>query len=826
MLNFFYWYLLIFFLNLLIFPLVFFLFPGLEDRGYSLARTAGLLLWGYLFWMLATLGVAQNDLGGLTLALILVALAVFWLGRKELPAIKAWFRGHLSMVLVAEIIFLVSFALLAVIRSANPDITGTEKPMELAFINAILNSPTFPPRDPWLAGFSISYYYFGYLLTAMLARMTGVSGGIAFNLMLSLTFALSAIGAYGLVYNLVSRRKKDGQGATLSTNPILPILGPVFLLITSNFEGFLEVLHRKGFFWKTAADGTMVSRFWSWLDLKDLVQAPLQKTAWIPDRFWWWWRASRVVSDTTLAGAPQELIDEFPVFSFLLGDLHPHVLSIPYILLALGLALNIYLGGWHGKTHIAGLTIPIKPQGLLITSLVLGGLAFLNTWDIMVAAAVIFGAFLIFRTLGKGWHWYRVVEVFYYAVIVVVVSLFLYFPFFLHFSSQAGGILPNIVNPTKGAQLWVMFGPLLIPIFAYLLYALIKHRKEVNWKAAILITVGLVLSLWVLSWLLALLVAWRMPETAAMFLQNQGVPDYLTLFKLASSRRLLYSGSLLTLGLIASGSLAIILGRFTIRQNELRSVQVLDTEEPEVNFYQPVVYAFVALLFLLASMLVLAPDFVYLRDQFGWRINTIFKFYYQAWILWSIAAAYGVAVLMTDLMRIWKWMVAALLILVFLMAATYTVFSVSNKTNHFKPYLGWTLDGTAYLSASDPQEAEAIAWLKQAPDGFVVEAVGGSYSTFARVSTMTGKPAILGWPGHESQWRGGMAPQGTRSEEIQRLYETSSWDEVDVILSRYAIRYIYIGSLERVTYQVNEAKFIRHLVLVYANGSVAIYQVP
>jgi YYY domain-containing protein len=826
MIDFFSWYLLVFFLNLLIFPLVYSLFPGLEDRGYGLARVAGLLLWGYLFWMLATLGVAQNDLGGLTLALILVAIAGLWSGKKNLLGIKTWLKHHLSMVLVVEAIFLIAFAILAVVRSANPDITGTEKPMELAFINAILNSPTFPPRDPWLAGFSISYYYFGYLMTAMLSRMTDVSGGVAFNLMLSLTFALSAVGAYGLVYNLVSSRKKYGQGASQTSNSILPIFGTVFLLITSNFEGFLEVLHRKGFFWNTTTDGTMVSRFWSWLDIKDLVQAPLQKTAWIPDRFWWWWRASRVVSDTTLAGAPQELIDEFPVFSFLLGDLHPHVLSIPYILLALGLALNIYLGGWHGQTRIAGFTIPIKLQGLLVTPLVLGGLAFLNTWDILVAAAVIFGSYLIQRILDKGWQWDRLVEVFYFAAIVVVGSLLLYLPFFLHFSSQAGGILPNLVNPTRGAHLWIMFGPLFFPIFAYLLYALIKHRKEVNWKAAILIMVGVVIALWAISWLLALLIAWRMPETAGAFLQNQGVPDFLTLFKVAANRRLLFSGGLLSLMLIAIGSLAIILGRFAIRHKELKTRQVDDADESDIRFYQPVGYGFVALLFLLGSLLVLAPDFVYLRDQFGWRINTIFKFYYQAWILWSIAAGYSVAVLLTDLKRIWKWLAGAMLIVVFIMAGTYTVISVSTKTNHFDPYLGWSLDGTAYLSASDPDEAEAIAWLKEASDGFVVEAVGGSYSTYARVSTMTGKPTILGWPGHESQWRGGMSPQGTRAKDIQSLYETSSWDEADAILSKYAIRYVYIGFLEKSTYQVNESKFVRHLVLAYQRGSVSIYEVP
>ena len=826
MLAFLSWYLVVFFINLLVFPLVFVLFPGLEDRGYSLARTAGLLLWGYLFWILTTVGIAQNDLGGLTLALILFTVISVSVGRGKFAEIKIWFKEHLSVVLVVEVLFLLAFVLLAFIRSANPDITGTEKPMELAFINAILRSPTFPPLDPWLAGFNISYYYFGYLMTAMLARITAVSGSVAFNLMLSLTFALSAIGAYGLVYNLLSCRKRTRDEGIRSPIPLLPIMGTIFLLIVSNFEGFLEMLHRKGLFWKTAADGTAISRFWVWLDIKDLSQAPLQQTSWVPDRYYWWWRASRVVSDTTLSNAPQELIDEFPVFSFLLGDLHPHVLSIPFILLALGVGLNIFLGGWRGKTRLAGIYLPIKPQGLLVVSLVLGGLAFLNTWDILIAATVICGSFLIHRIYESGWKWDRLIEVIIFALIVVAGSLLLYLPFFQHFSSQAGGILPNLVNPTRGAHLWVMFGPLFIPIFAYLLYTLSDRKREIKWKHAFLVTAGTLIALWLLPWLLGVLVAWRMPEQASTFLYNQGVQDYLTLIQLAFSRRFQYSAGLITLSLIILGSLALLLGKLVKKQQEIEEEEIVDMDVDRSIQYQSGVIVFVTFLMLLAGLLVLGPDFVYLRDQFGWRINTIFKFYYQAWILWSIVAGYGAAVLLTDLKRLWKWVFKIILVLVLLMAGVYTVLSVSTKTNHFEPYRGWTLDGTAYLSYNDPDEAQAIAWLNQAPDGYLAEAVGGSYSNHARISTMTGLPTILGWPGHESQWRGSMDPQGSRAEDIQRLYETSSWDEAELILLKYEIQYVFIGDLEHSTYLVNETKFIRHMGLAFSQGSVTIYTSP
>ena len=470
MIDFLLWYFCISALGWLTFPLVFYLFPALSDRGYSLARVVGLLLWGYVFWLLASFGIAQNDSGGLILAgMILVGISTLVM-KNRVQELKTWIKDHLRVLMVVEGLFLLAFIALAVLRAANPEILGTEKPMELAFINAILRSPNFPPRDPWLSGFSISYYYFGYVMAAMLAKITGVCGSIAFNLMLALVFALGASGAYGIIYNLMASIQKVKPGLNRKNLTVIPILGPLFLLIASNLDGFLEVIHRRGLFWKFSQGGAATSKFWTWLDIKDLNQAPSLPTAWLPDRYLWWWRASRVVQDTTLQKVPQELIDEFPFFSYLLGDLHPHVLSVPFILLAVSVGLNLFLGGWRGKTRFLGISINIQLPGLIFPALVLGGLAFLNTWDILIALALVCGSFLLWRGSEQGWCWRRVEEVFGYALIVGIDSLLFYLPFFTKFSSQAGGILPNIVNPTRGAHLWVMFGILLIPILTYRVY--------------------------------------------------------------------------------------------------------------------------------------------------------------------------------------------------------------------------------------------------------------------------------------------------------------------------------------------------------------------
>lgn len=826
MIDFLTWYLSISILSWLTFPLVFALLPALADRGYTLARAVGLLLWGYIFWLLTSLGIAQNDLGGLVLAGMLLTGLSVWVIKNRLGEMKSWINQNISILIAVELLFFLAFATLAIIRAANPEITGTEKPMELAFINSILRSPTFPPRDPWLSGYGISYYYFGYVMTAMLAKLTGVAGSVAFNLMLSLVFALSATGSFGILYNLLAALRVKQLALPGKAVMVLPVLGPLFLLITSNLEGFLEVLHRKGLFWTFAEDGTANSSFWKWLDIKDLSQAPLQPFAWLPDRYLWWWRASRVVSDTTLLNISQELINEFPVFSFILGDLHPHVLALPFGLLAIGVALNLYLGGWRGQTRIAGLSFPIQWQGLLVPMLVLGGLAFLNTWDILIAAALVCSAFILHRILETGWGWRRIEETLWYALIVGIGSLLLFVPFYIGFSSQAGGVLPNLVNPTRGAHLWIMFGGLLLPIFSYLAYLVFSQKIKANWRMAILAVLGLVLSLWSLTWLGSWLVYIRRPDVADAFFQSQGVSDLVTLFQLASQRRLLYIGGLLTMVASLVGGLALLFGSLsTLKYNSvLKGEDDLSVIFEIRKNIDPI--PFVLMLVLFGGLLVLVPDFVFLRDQFGWRINTIFKFYYQVWMLWSLVAAFGTAVLMIKLPRVWDWVFRLVFFFTLLMSLTYTVLGVMTKTNGFKPEFGWNLDGAAYLQRNNPDEALAIEWLMQVQDGVVVEAVGGSYSSYARISTLTGLPTVLGWPGHEGQWRGSSTPQGDRLEDVKLLYETSSWSEAEAILEKYDIRYIYIGSLERSTYKVNETKFILNLQPIYLQGNVVIYPAP
>ncbi|HLF74456.1 MAG TPA: DUF2298 domain-containing protein [Anaerolineales bacterium] len=815
MIAFFSWYVLVTLLGLLTFPLGFYLFPALSDRGYTLARAFGLLIWGYVFWLFASFRIAQNDIGGLLLGLVILGGFSAWAFLTCRVEILDWLRANRRLILTTESLFLLAFGLMAVVRAANPEIVGTEKPMELMFINGIMNSPTFPPRDLWLSGYSISYYYFGYVMASMLALFTGVPATLAFNLMISLIFALSAVGAYGILYNLLANYRavsptwrhgdtspwdylpitnEDQSVSTQSVkSPFLPLLAPLFLLIVSNVEGFLEVLHTRGFFWKEG------SNFWTWLDIPELRDAPAQTAAWVPERFWWWWRASRVIQDYELNGTFREVIDEFPFFSYLLGDLHPHVLAMPFNLLAIAVALNIFFGGWRGRMDLFFGELRINKAGFFTIALVLGGLAFLNTWDILIAGALIVFSYALAQVKESGWGWERLEDLLLLGFPAVVTAFLMYLPFYIGFDSQLGGVIPNFMFVTRGAHLWVMWGTLFLPLFAFLIYVW-RSGTPAAWRTSLFTALGILIVLFLTMFAIGFIALRLKPDLALPLLESQG-RDVSAFIADSMARRLTYIGGLLTLLALFVPALA-----FLFRSERSSS-------------------AFVFLMIALGALLIIGPEFLYLRDNFGYRINTIFKFYYQAWIVLSLAAAYGVNLLFRSLRGVTNIVFSVLFVLVLIVGLAYPALSTFNKTNNFKPPFSYTLDDFDRVQRENPDEAAAILWLRTAPDGVVAEAVGGAYSSFARISVYTGLPTVLGWGNHEGQWRD-QALQGTRQSDIETLYMVNDWVTTQDIINRYHIRYIYVGNLERSTYQVNEEKFNRLLKPVFQQGSVTVYEVP
>ena len=283
-------------------------------------------------------------------------------------------------------------------------------------------------------------------------------------------------------------------------------------------------------------------------------------------------------------------------------------------------------------------------------------------------------------------------------------------------------------------------------------------------------------------------------------------------------RRLTYIGSLITLFAVLIPSLSFLFA--ATRQPEIENLK------SKTPFRRDTANHFVLLLLAFGALLVLAPEFVYLRDQFGYRINTVFKFYYQAWILLSLAAAFGVGILLQNLRGFANTIFRVLIGFVIFAGLLYPALGLLTKTNNFKPVFGYTLNDFERVKRENPDEAAALEFLLNAPNGVVAEAVGDGYSGYARVSMFTGLQTVLGWPGHEAQWRGTFAPQGSRRDDVMKLYSTSRWEEAQFIIKQYNIRYIFIGTLERVSMPINEEKFQLYLKPVFQQGGTVIYEVP
>lgn len=838
------WWVIIQIFGLVGWPVAFRLLRNLPDRGFAFARPLGLLLSGYVLWLAGSFGLLRNNLGGVVVAMLVVlGLGLAWLwprgrGAGDPPAPSLWLRAEWRYALAVEVLFAAALFGWAVYKAYNPDIetSGGEKWMEIAFVNASLRSPTFPPQDPWLSGFGISYYYFGYVLMSMVTRLAGLPSLSAFNLYVPTLFGLTLAGAFGIGANLVAARDGAAASSQLSRTPALLTggLAALFVGVMGHLEGLLEVFHARGLF---------PAGFWTWLDIRDLKAPPTAPGGWIPDRFLWWWRGSRVLTDYTLTGGEQEVIDEFPFFSFLLADVHPHVLALPFVLIAVALALNLFLsagprlegeaaagGGFArwlalGRSALAGVIAASGGRiGFGVTALCLGALGFLNTWDFPIYLLVVglaLAAWQAQRAPGADWLGRALVG----AAALGGLGGALYLPFYLGFQSQAGGILPNLWNPTRLPQFFVFFGPFLVAALGLLIVLSAGRagwRRRLRWTLplAVLGPVAL-LALIVLS----LLISPRGQQFVQGVLNNPAVQEALggaTIGDLSREilrRRLFNPWTFLAVGGLLGWTLA------------LWWPPAGDGREADEAGPAPRVDAFALVLLAVGLLLPLSVEFVYLRDNFGYRMNTVFKFYFQAWVLLALAAAYAVYRVGQARRR---WPVLAfqgVMSLLILGSLVYPALAPLNKTDNFSREP--TLDGSAWAAQQHPDDYAGIMWLREHAAGgaVVLEAPGpinsqyGAYNYTGRVSALTGLPTLLGWGNHEHQWRGNYEEAGRREPDIDVLYNSVDPQQALTLLDKYDISYVYVGPLERQRYnEAGLAKFARFMDVAFEQGQVTIYQ--
>ena len=791
------WLLAIEILGLIALPFTFILFRRLPDRGIVVSKILALLVSSYVLWLLGLTQLIPNSRYTIIAILVVLALASFLVMRHKLPEIVSFLRREWLPLLTAELVFLGFYFLWLSVVASSPAINHTEKPMDFAFLNAILGSTHFPPEDPWLAGHSISYYYFGHLMMAFLTKLTAIPSNISYNLSIALIPALVGAAAFSLVFNLVRL-----AGAKVKTSILIALAAPVLIVLIGNLEGILELVHARGW----GSEG-----FWGWVSIKGLESGQAGDPSIFPRQHWWWWHATRVI-DTVVDGRSLDYtITEFPFFSFFLGDLHAHVSALPLVIFSLALGLNLF-----ASNEKLGLGWVLRyPWEVLAITLSLGALAFTNIWDFPLSAAI-FVALVLVKVYGDwgGRVQAALLSSATLLVPVLVGAVVLFIPFYLTLGSQASGVLPLRDPGTRPLFFFLIWGLFLVLSGSFLLRQLLTVPR----------------------------LRGRYPGALSMVLVTTVLP-----FVVWAGIELVVSpfddgirGGLLTIG----GRLAKLLPALAIVAVALYSALL------RVGHGGQRATAFSLICLAMAFYLLLGAELFRVADLFGNRMNTVFKLHYQAWILLGLASAYGlyywrplpmpalpgaararVEQLLTSVRVPWQVVGKALrygwvlLVVVLFAASLYYPLGASLDGSRSTQGNG-TFDGLAFLQKRNSGEYAAIEWLRdEAQWGRIVEAVGNDYSDFGRISASTGLPTVLGWKGHEHQWRGSRRPFRGREEQVSEIYKSGDPDRVRELLESYDVRYVYLGPRERSKYgDVQFDQFSSFLQPAFESYDVVVYK--
>ncbi len=810
-------------LGLMCLPLTITVFHNLPDRGWAFSKAIGVALLAFFVWLplmyLHALPFSQLFIAGVLLILLALNVTGFLWVRSS---IIKYIRANISYIVVTEAVFLGMVFLLGWIRSYGPDITGFEMYMDQGILAGIMRSPHFPPSDIWLAGYQINYYYYAHYTIAVMAKLLGQPSYVAFNTGICTFFGLTASCLFGVTCNIVSWARYLRSRAHLAHDLAPDRPDTVYPSLMGAIPYGLLTIAMALLLGNLAATQ---SWFQAHGDLDPL----------------WWFDPSRVIDKT---------INEFPAFSFLLSCFHAHVLALAFTILAIGLALNLFM-----EHDGRGLRVFGRGWRLLftmgITALIIGGLFTMNGWDYptYLALALVCIVLQQWMAYGSRLRLELILDVFTVCAVLTALSFFLYAPFYLNFISPSQGIgivgasdrSPLITFSSSGIGGEVLiYGSFAFVFLSFLVFCLLKQRSLTHSTSeddASEDTVN---------------------EDAASDKPTRRLPGWLNV-KVVGVLVIGLVG-IATLAVMKNGTTFVVAGSIAAVGGLLVLYHLHDRSR-----------AFTLLLGSVAFALIAMCEVVFLKDVFAGsfpRMNTVFKFYFQSWALLSISCGAGVYFVLegfipdaiTSLVRsgkqrvqIW-WRLGgqtfwATALLLFLMAgAVYPIAATGERTNHFAQRSN-SLDGLAYMQVSSPGDYAAITWLNSHIQGnpVIVEALGPDYSDYARISSFTGLPTIMGWVGHEYQWRvnwlnrdlnnadfnqrvgDGNKICGTTDTgcgDIDKIYTDPNPSVVLDLLARYQAQYLYVGPLEHETYiKADLNRFGNFMQIVYSAQGVTIYKV-
>ena len=762
------WWALLTLLGLVVWPFIAALMPDLHGGGYGLARAAGLLLWAYPAWLLASLHLVIHT--RLLLWAVFAALALLaFLFQRRRGGWRALFREHGEAAARVEILFALLFLFWLGVRYLNPDlyhpVAGGEKPMDFAYLNAVLRSSWFPPYDPWFAGAVMNYYYFGFVLVGAPMKALGIDPSVGYNLAVAMLFALTGAGAFTLAASLSGRKGKRAVAAGLWGTALVLLLGNwgefSFLFkafaelgnihFDSYIPGYPELVSALAGMWKVLFGG------------EKLMVRPE----------WWYWNASRLIPP-----GPGEVagpINEFPLFTYLYGDLHAHAMALPLAEVAVGLAIQ-----WGSSAERRGRLF----WQTLFGALLLGALRAANSWDYPTYFVILSGAYALpclYHRCGRERRWAAVLM----PVALLLGAELLFRPFLARYLTTYTSFELWDGGRTGVGDYLLIHGPFLLPL------TLLAVAEAAAW--------------------------WRRfrRERMALDLPTAAV----------------VAGGILVLTVVLA-VLGVPVAKIVVPLGGAMALFLL-AGPAEEDSPSPLLWFFVGA----ALGLTLMVELIVLKGDLG-RMNTVFKFYFQVWLLLGVAAAVAMDRLMASLLgegdalldplfrRRWMAEPAMLLLTLSLFAsALYPLFAIPAKVHdRWVKEAPHTLDGTRFLRyalfyeedrpVDLSEEARVIDWIRLHVDGSPVvmeQNAPVEYVTFGnRISIYTGLPDVIGWRWHQVQQLMALPP-GTveaRQDDVRRFYDTPDPQEAMGILRRYGVRYVVVTPYERLRMTAEgEAKF-------------------
>ncbi len=695
------WWLMLEVIGLISLPLAFALFSRRLDHGYAFSKMGGILAISWVGWMLAHSG-AMGLSSALWAALALFVALNAALAWRNGGALRAWLAADgWGAILRLDLAWSAGFLFFAWQRALAPEIFGAEKYMDFAFLNSLARIESLPPADPWMAGETINYYYFGYLLLANLWRFATVDYPVAYNLCVAMLGGLAFAEFVAL-------------GRALTQRWVFGLAAGLFGMLVTNLDAFSQWLSK----------GTLLG-----LD---------------------YWASTRVVGDG-------DTINEFPYFTVVHGDLHPHFIVMPVALMLLALLLDPQ----RRRPFVEGALAWSDMARLAAVAFVYGAAITISPWELPVGGLMIF--LLLQRDLPLwpplGWARLRLGLL---AVGVLVVAYGLYLPFHLNFETpDYGGVGFKLASTNLGEFLTV-FAILLSP---GLLLLPLETRPTGKVSQDALTAIGL-------ASLLGLLVAYLMGNAVILLL-------------------------LLLLGLAVA------------------AVYANDDVEQRSGW----------ILFAGAIIMLLLCELIYLKDPYGdrlYRMNTVFKFYLQSWLLLAVAGAWCLQRLLARGGA--TAVVGGVTVTALALAGCVYPLSMTLTRQSYKP-AAWDLDGNEYLRREHPEDYALITWLRDNVEGMpvVLETSGNPYSYYARISSNVGLPTLMGWANHEGLWRSHDTTVGARQAEVARIYNAPTLAEVEPLLEKYGVRYIVVGELERKDHAAAGLEKFASLPVAFRHGQSVLY---